>query len=107
MPSTASVHAPALASAISAPPPPSRDWALFLDLDGTLCGYRDIPADVALSPPQQAVLGQPLFVYWSSTPGQAIPAGEGALARSRLGTLLRKAWAVLRPPGAGPLRWAS
>lgn len=58
MPSTASVHAPALASAISAPPPPSRDWALFLDLDGTLCGYRDIPADVALSPPQQAVLGQ-------------------------------------------------
>jgi signal peptidase I len=58
--------------------------------------------------PEERVLGQPLLVYWSSTPGEAIPAGGGALARSRLGALVRKAWAVLRPPGgAGPLRWAS
>jgi len=31
-------------------------WALFLDLDGTLCDYRDDPAEVALSPLLRRVL---------------------------------------------------
>lgn len=44
-------------------PPPSRwkaarPWALFLDLDGTLCAYRDDPAEVALTPVQRALLRQ-------------------------------------------------
>lgn len=30
--------------------PEGLGWALFLDLDGTLCDYRDNPADVALAP---------------------------------------------------------
>jgi len=42
-------------------PPPMRlpagdGWALFLDLDGTLCDYRDDPADVALTPLLRSVL---------------------------------------------------
>lgn len=41
--------------------PPSRipallNWGLFLDLDGTLCDYRDDPAEVALTPRLRAVL---------------------------------------------------
>ena len=98
MPSTASVHAPALASAISAPPPPSRDWALFLDLDGTLCGYRDIPADVALSPPQQAAwrkvldpLDVSFFPYRGKSAAEATAAlnercGQAAAALTKIMT---------------------
>ena len=42
-------------------PPPSQwpaaqPWALFLDLDGTLCAYRDDPADVALTAAQRTLL---------------------------------------------------
>jgi trehalose 6-phosphate phosphatase len=36
--------------------PEEPGWALFLDLDGTLCDYRDDPADVALSPLLRGVL---------------------------------------------------
>jgi trehalose 6-phosphate phosphatase len=36
--------------------PPLANWALFLDLDGTLCDYRDDPADVALTPTLRATL---------------------------------------------------
>lgn len=41
--------------------PPARlpshaKWALFLDLDGTLCDYRDDPSDVALTPALRATL---------------------------------------------------
>lgn len=36
--------------------PEGTGWALFLDLDGTLCDYRDDPADVALSPLLRSVL---------------------------------------------------
>jgi trehalose 6-phosphate phosphatase len=36
--------------------PPLENWALFLDLDGTLCDYRDDPADVALTPALRATL---------------------------------------------------
>ena len=43
------------------PPPPScwsseRPWALFLDLDGTLCAFEDDPANVRLSAAQQRLL---------------------------------------------------
>lgn len=38
------------------PPCVATDWALFLDLDGTLCGYRDDPADVALTPRLRGLL---------------------------------------------------
>ena len=36
--------------------PPLANWALFLDLDGTLCDYRDNPADVALTPALRTTL---------------------------------------------------
>jgi trehalose 6-phosphate phosphatase len=36
--------------------PPNAGWALFLDLDGTLCGYRDDPDDVALTPRLRGLL---------------------------------------------------
>lgn len=36
--------------------PEERGWALFLDLDGTLCDYRDDPAEVALTPLLRSVL---------------------------------------------------
>ncbi len=36
--------------------PAAADWALFVDLDGTLCPFRDDPADVALDDAQRAVL---------------------------------------------------
>jgi len=44
------------------PPPPrawslERPWALFLDLDGTLCAFEDDPANVRLSEAQQRLLG--------------------------------------------------
>jgi trehalose 6-phosphate phosphatase len=45
---------------LPAPPsalPANADWALFLDLDGTLCGYRDDPDDVALTPRLRGLLG--------------------------------------------------
>lgn len=43
------------------PPPPrawsqERPWAMFLDLDGTLCPFADDPADVRLSQAQQRML---------------------------------------------------
>jgi trehalose 6-phosphate phosphatase len=43
----------------SAPPralPDEPGWALFLDLDGTLCHYRSDPAEVALDEAQRALL---------------------------------------------------
>lgn len=45
----------------SAPPstlPESTAWALFLDLDGTLCGYCDDPDDVALTPRLRGLLSR-------------------------------------------------
>lgn len=45
----------------AAPPqqlPTALEWALFLDLDGTLCGYRDDPADVVLDAALGAVLAR-------------------------------------------------
>lgn len=44
---------PASRNARRTPPsclPPRDNWALFLDLDGTLCNYCEDPADVALTP---------------------------------------------------------
>ncbi|WP_257389558.1 trehalose-phosphatase, partial [Tahibacter caeni] len=38
--------------------PAAAGWGLFLDLDGTLCGYRDDPADVALTPRLRALLAR-------------------------------------------------
>lgn len=46
-------------AALPAPPTPlpgDRSWALFLDLDGTVCAYRDDPAQVALDPAQHSLL---------------------------------------------------
>lgn len=61
---TLSAAAPNSLIATAAPsraPPPAhwpvaQPWALFLDLDGTLCAYRDDPADVALTAPQRTLL---------------------------------------------------
>lgn len=57
MPSTASAI-PLVFDAAVPPPPPADNWALFIDFDGTLCSYRDIPADVVLTPAQEALLQQ-------------------------------------------------
>jgi len=43
---------PMPATAISLPPPPvpARDWALFLDVDGCLIEFTDVPEDVSVQP---------------------------------------------------------
>jgi trehalose 6-phosphate phosphatase len=66
MSSTDPLFEPVVIDAVTAsrsarhPPPPQlpplANWALFLDLDGTLCDYRDNPADVALTPTLRATL---------------------------------------------------
>ncbi|MCQ4165596.1 trehalose-phosphatase [Tahibacter harae] len=57
---TSSAIARSAPSTMLAPPPShwpaAQPWALFLDLDGTLCAYRDDPAEVALTPAQRALL---------------------------------------------------
>lgn len=57
MPSTSAALPLAFDAAVP-PPPPADNWALFIDFDGTLCSYRDIPADVALTPAQETLLQQ-------------------------------------------------
>lgn len=57
MPSTLSTS-PLVFDVPEPPPPPAHNWALFVDFDGTLCSYRDIPADVVLTPAQEALLQQ-------------------------------------------------
>jgi hypothetical protein len=37
--------------------PAAGNWALFIDLDGTLCPFRDDPSKVELDEAQRAVLG--------------------------------------------------
>ncbi len=56
--SAAPPAAPAAAQRLPPPPCAAQDWALFLDLDGTLCGYRDDPADVALTPRLRGLLSR-------------------------------------------------
>src|SRR5688572_13190207 len=46
---------------VSMPPPPrgwsaERPWAMFIDLDGTLCPFEDDPGNVHLSAAQQRLL---------------------------------------------------
>lgn len=57
MPPTSSAS-PLVFDAAVPPPPPADNWALFVDCDGTLCSYRDIPGDVALTAAQEALLQQ-------------------------------------------------
>ncbi len=71
-----------------APPPhlPAlANWALFLDLDGTLCDYRDDPADVALTPALRATLS----LLWTRLAGAlCVLSGRSADDLDRiLGTL--------------------
>ncbi|WP_157956714.1 trehalose-phosphatase [Salinicola halimionae] len=44
-------------------PPPRRDWALFLDFDGTLVSLAAHPDDVQVSPRLKALLGELLETY--------------------------------------------
>lgn len=60
-PSIPLAAAPPLRSVPRLPPPPrtwaaERPWAMFLDLDGTLCPFEDDPGNVRLSQAQQRLL---------------------------------------------------
>lgn len=75
----------------SPPPPPRSDWALFLDVDGTLVEIADEP-DAVVVPPRLLALLRAL---------QEVLGGAVALVSGRAVTTLDALFAPLRLPVAG------